>query len=1054
MKVVSPARLIRKIAVKGIGLQQINAVVLLMTLILPIAAPIPAWAFDLKLPAPFVEQVSERISPPSRSGFAFLTGSREIVERVVTFLSSSIDDSKANNTNAVAKSDVARERAVRPESLVSSKGDDIEKADTATAPAAADAEEASSEEESAPPAPLVEFSDQEVRDSTYEPENNLGAPPNKSEMDSPNTAAALRIRHRAGIANYSFGVPFASLPGRGIDAAIGMTYNSRVWNKTGEGANASYQFNVDKNWLAPGFTVGYGTLKSHFTSKRIWLVTTSQFKTFNEVVPEGITDSDGTRHQFACTAEANIPGTSGSSYGPTKYCSEYGTTDGAFIKLTYHGLRPISNDLQDDLSAYASTYFILTYTDGTKITYSVPGAQFASNEFAREHYPVGIQDNNGNQIDITYKDGKNAIESVRDTLGRMIRFNYDQSDPTKLVAVTVPGLDGSSERQTIRLYYETLSLDFGNRFAGSATGPSGTTTSPQNYRALRYVYFPGTGSGFQYDYHPNFGMITKITKLTGMTVNGGSALNSMGSVNAGYTEAATTEYSYPDDGSQTPLTDVPRYTERTDGWQDVPAWRTAITEYDAPEPATGVDRVSSITVPDTNFKVEYSTIAYNTTDWMNGLPKASTVTRIAGPLSLRTEMAKTAYTWDQTPADANGRRLPILIKAEVTNDAGQTRQTTFEYDSYLNRTKIREYDFTTTGQSPNELRRTEITYVTGSNWTDNNLVRLPLDVKKIVNNVAVSKSAYEYDSYPTGMAATPGVMQHNSDFDPNSGTHACNCRLECPGGPDDTSCIGNQREQVCDSCPNHDSTTDFRGNVTKVTSFSDATIAFAQNDPNASVKTLSYDITGNVVGVAGVSCCSMKTIEYSSQYQYAYPTKETRGGSTQLITKASYNFQTGLPTETRDENDLATVYAYDPMTLRQTRVDYPNGAWSAVEYNDATFPYSVKSTGSLDATRSISSWSFFNGAGRGFRIRSLTTTGYLSSDIEFDNLGRPRKTFNPYTVANLNDSRPSGTKYTEATQIDALGRTLQTKLPDDTTVSTAFNGVADTPANFKRRSSP
>ena len=139
---------------------------------------------------------------------------------------------------------------------------------------------------------LVEETEQTVRDSTYDPENNLGAPAGKTEMDSPNPTAALRIRHRAGIANYSFGVPFASLPGRGIDASIGMSYNSRVWNKTGEGTFAGYQFNVDKNWLAQGFTVGYGKLTSHFESKTV-LTTSNQYKAFNEVVPEGFTDAIG-----------------------------------------------------------------------------------------------------------------------------------------------------------------------------------------------------------------------------------------------------------------------------------------------------------------------------------------------------------------------------------------------------------------------------------------------------------------------------------------------------------------------------------------------------------------------------------------------------------------------------------------------------------------------------------------------------------------------------------------------------------------------------------------
>ena len=108
-------------------------------------------------------------------------------------------------------------------------------------------------------------------------------------------------------------------------------------------------------------------------------------------------------------------------------------------------------------------------------------------------------------------------------------------------------------------------------------------------------------------------------------------------------------------------------------------------------------------------------------------------------------------------------------------------------------------------------------------------------------------------------------------------------------------------------------------------------------------------------------------------------TKETKGSSPQLVNEAAYDFNTGLVLNAKDENNQQTDFIYDATTLRQTRVDASNGAWSTVEYNDTVFPYSVKSTSSLDATRSISSWSFFNGAGQGFRSRSQMANGQLCS---------------------------------------------------------------------------
>lgn len=145
-----------------------------------------------------------------------------------------------------------------------------------------------------------------------------------------------------------------------------------------------------------------------------------------------------------------------------------------------------------------------------------------------------------------------------------------------------------------------------------------------------------------------------------------------------------------------------------------------------------------------------------------------------------------------------------------------------------------------------------------------------------------------------------------------------------------------------------------------------------------------------------------------------------------------------------DENGQTTSFTYNPNNLRLTRTDSPNGAWATTEYNDATFPYHVKSTASLDAARSVSSWSFSNGRGQGFRSRSQTAGGYLSSDAEFDIMGRPVRSYNPYTVAGLNDNRPAGVKFSEVAQRDGLGRTLQSRLPDLTTVNASYSGLVAT----------
>ncbi|MEJ7615847.1 MAG: hypothetical protein WKF30_02475 [Pyrinomonadaceae bacterium] len=94
------------------------------------------------------------------------------------------------------------------------------------------------------------------------------------------------------------------------------------------------------------------------------------------------------------------------------------------------------------------------YPNGTVVAYGALGRNAV--------YPTRITDASGNYITITYRNNSGpSIESVTDTLGRIINFHYDSGG--LLTAVTAPGLaDGSGSstpRTLVRLtYYRTLLL--------------------------------------------------------------------------------------------------------------------------------------------------------------------------------------------------------------------------------------------------------------------------------------------------------------------------------------------------------------------------------------------------------------------------------------------------------------------------------------------------------------------------------------------------------------------------------------------------------------------
>lgn len=98
--------------------------------------------------------------------------------------------------------------------------------------------------------------------SLYEPANDVGTPPGRSEPGASVASAATSGTETPGSSNFTFGVPLVSLPGRGLSASLGLVYNSRVWNKSYTAAGNPYlTYNVDSGTPAPGFRLGYGRLE-------------------------------------------------------------------------------------------------------------------------------------------------------------------------------------------------------------------------------------------------------------------------------------------------------------------------------------------------------------------------------------------------------------------------------------------------------------------------------------------------------------------------------------------------------------------------------------------------------------------------------------------------------------------------------------------------------------------------------------------------------------------------------------------------------------------------
>jgi RHS repeat-associated protein len=674
-------------------------------------------------------------------------------------------------------------------------------------------------------------------------------------------------------------------------------------------------------------------------------------------------DPSGTRHQLVKVNPSN----------PDDY--NYETTDGTFIR--FNG---------------GPGWGTATYTDGSRIQYGATGNN--GQPSGPRSYPVKITDASGNYIQITYVNNQGPqISSVQDTLGRYVQFNYSSNE---LVSITAPGYAYQADREAIRFYYEDMTVS--TSFQGFC---SVCIRGAGSVRVLRYVYVPGdaanTGVGYRYDYSV-YGMIYNISQRREMKVDATTrALTDYG------VEAAATTYNYPVTASG--LTDVPAFTTRTDDWAGRTSAQSVYTFSNNAAQGT-----TSVTAPDgVVTETKTYTDLVDPLAWKNGMLKEMTVRKPDG-----TVLAHNFMDWEDGGAGSNAR----LTKVEVTNEAGETKATTYDYTnmSYNNIGKIIERDFAPAGTLGAELRRTEVTYEDGANWINRRLVHLPKIVRVYDGNTVISRTDYTYDGDTLANLQTT-VATQDQTYNPNSASY--------------------------------DVTTAYRGNVTSITSYANAATASSPN-----TNTMKYDIVGNVVE-ATADCCRRKTFTYSPEYQYAYPIAATRGDASQMTVSAIYDFDTGLVRSSTDENLQATTVHYFSQTLRYYMTVYPDSGYSAIDYNDALFadPDSshlhslTMNTIGTSAGTALHSYDFYDGRGdvvRHFEDYTIADGGNATTDIEYDAMGRVKRVSNPYYATNgtltpINSSGPWTTNL-----YDELSRVKQVTLADGSIVQSTYAGTVKT----------
>lgn len=462
-----------------------------------------------------------------------------------------------------------------------------------------------------------------------------------------------------GSQSFNYTIPILNLPGRnGLDLNLNLYYNSRVWDVDTVGKTAT--FNADRDFPSYGFRLDFGYIEYDSANNQYIL-----------------TETDGTKRA--------LPNLSG-----------YNSNDGSFIN-------------------YNAGSKILTYQNGTVVQYAVFPSQASGTQTLFR--PIQIEDTNGNYISIVYVSGHDQlIQSVTDTLGRVIQFNYDSSN--RLTSLT-QALHPSGTKTYVTFSWGTVSLNYA--FASPLIVSNSPTSGTSVNVITSCTYANGTGYRLTYG---DWGIVKKIETLssTGIT-------------------RSYVSYNFPL-ASGGALSDAPAYTQETvspDG-TSTSNWNYAVTKN-----GTGVVTSMSVTDPNGN-------IAVSNLDATTGLLSSVQLQNSSGATQ-----RSIAYTWAAVGTASS--QLPATITTTLS-DTGQQSAISYTYDANGNPTDIQEKDL------GGQLKRdTAMTYA-GGDYITKHILNLPTQITIKDGSASIfARTDLAYDS--TTLSSVTGASQHD---DTNFGT--------------------------------------------------------------------------------------------------------------------------------------------------------------------------------------------------------------------------------------------------------------------------------------------
>lgn len=603
-----------------------------------------------------------------------------------------------------------------------------------------------------------------------------------SLLAQPAPASATTSPTLPGSESYNYAIPILSLPGRnGLDLNLTLFYNSRVWTIDKDNGTATFNADRDWPGYGFRLGFGYLELNSltylltepdgskrelrlKSGSTNIYETVDSSYIDYNSTT-QVLRRKDGSQWKYERVGTTTL-------YRPI----EIKDTNGNFISISYNteaNFRRYLNSTNKDrwvTTGSVGAGYTFEFTLGTLFGNSQPGTQplYGCKVTGTSDHFISLQANcegqtflrtegwifssppAGVSTQALYRcrmpsdhfvstdpncEGKTvegllgyakttapfnsqAINTITDTLGRVIQFNYDPDG--KLISVTGPALAGGTKtyasftwNQVALAYAFTLSV------VDSPT-PSGTLINV--ITACRYAN--NTGYDFIYG---DWGIVKEIKQVSST-----GALRS------------SVSYNYPT--TATALSDHPTFTTQTvnDGSQDA-IWTYGVVK------SGGLVREFRLTSPLVGGTQATTTTFLFTTGWQTGLVEKVTVA--SGGTTFRT----ITNTWTQdSPGSAiltNPRVTSVTTTLE--NTPPQQSKVEFSYTTYGNVSEVREFDY-----GPTLARKTQADYQTGAGYTNLHILDRPVQVRVYDAAGALkARTDLEYDISTPLQGLTPNPIQ-------------------------------------------------------------------------------------------------------------------------------------------------------------------------------------------------------------------------------------------------------------------------------------------------------